>query len=143
MFEVLNIGIKSVEKYHKLYLQHSIEEDYKKSETSYNKLDSKWTTLNSLEANLQRVLDGYIMVENDDNISKIKNSHDSLYEVNFDSIEFLSGLNSSELKKYYSVFENLYNQEKEKHNVVENIVEIYTDVSNSLKGAEKTSFNHQ
>ena len=70
------------------------------------------------------------MVENDDNISKIKNSHDSLYEVNFDSIEFLSGLNSSELKKYYSVFENLYNQEKEKHNVVENIVEIDTDVSN-------------
>ncbi len=128
--EMFEIEKDEFDKYHKLYLQHSIEENYKKSETSYDKLDGKWTSLNSLKANLQRELDNYIMVKNHDNISEIKNNHDSLYEVNFDSIEFLSGLNSSELNKYYSVFESLYNQEKVKHNDVESIIEIDREVSN-------------
>nr|BFF36943.1 hypothetical protein BACT7_18050 [Tenacibaculum mesophilum] len=119
--EMFELEKNEFDNYHKLYFEHSIEEDYEKSKILYNKLDKKWTDLDALKSNLQRTLSSYTATVYDKNIDEIKKNHDLLYEATIDSRQFLSDLNSSELNTYYPVFENLYKQEKEKYNIAATI----------------------
>jgi hypothetical protein len=135
--EMYEMNNNDFNEYHKLYLENFIEDDYKKGKLKYDKLDSKWTKLNTLYENLNRTYDSFVLITVNNKMLEVEKKHNFSLEVNSNLGSFLSILNISKLEDYFTVFENIYNKEKEKYQIVEVVNQLDIEISDLTSSINK------
>jgi exonuclease SbcC len=120
--EMYEISQEDFLEYYNLYTHNSIEEDFKQSKTIYTELDTNRSNLTTLKDNLTREYENFFEYKTNQEIENIKNRYDFSNKENFDKEHFFSSIKDAE--DYYKEFTKIYNQEKSKYGVTEDIIQL-------------------
>lgn len=125
--EMYEVSQEDFFEYSSLYIQNSIEEDFKQSRAVYSELNTNRSNLITLKDNLTRESENLFDVKTNQDIENIKNKHGFSFEENFDKEHFSSPIIDAE--DYYKEFTKIYLQEKLKYEATEDIIQLDKEIT--------------